>query len=166
MINTLERVRTYSNYLTVVDKLQFNIRRISYYTGALLLITAAEADIDLFHSVGQERRSVFEILAGRLQPKQPKKISNADIVSILQEELQNRKTTISSFLSKNPVKAEGSYYISGYDPMNMIRYNDYILCSRIIKLSREQTDDTLMFMGKTLPEMEEGSLNWVKAYYR
>lgn len=63
-------------------------------------------------------------------------------------------------------KENGDFCISGYDPMNMFRVDNYILCRTFIRLTDESDNEPIMFIGKTLLKMRSESVNQVCSYYR
>jgi len=58
------------------------------------------------------------------------------------------------------------FVICGYDPMNMIKMNDKILCSHFIMLKSKDDDNTVFFQGPVMLNLEKGSANRVLSYIR
>ena len=64
---------------------------------------------------------------------------------------------------KTYVQLKNEYLICGYDPMNMLRYQDYMLCNHFVVLC--QGEEQRMFQGPILLEMVPKTTNLVRAYY-
>lgn len=62
-------------------------------------------------------------------------------------------------------KHEGDFRICGYDPMNMIRQGDDILCSHFIMLMDDSTKKQLFVKGPVMVKLKAESYNQVIEYY-
>lgn len=68
------------------------------------------------------------------------------------------------FLKEHKDIKEGQFYICGYDPMNMIKTDDIILCSHFIMLQNEELMEPFLIQGPVLLHMKKGSTNEVVSY--
>ena len=161
------KVMTYVKLLRDFQAIQLNIRKISYYSGSILLLTANDMNISISHSISKENKTVFRIISQFLSTKLPDDLHYEHRIKTVMEEIKdsNRKE-VEQFLKQNRIKQKGDFYISGYDPMNMIRIDDYILCRTFVRLTDESTNESITFIGKTLLEMGLGSETKVCSYYR
>lgn len=161
------RVKSYMKLLYDFTSDQLNIRHISYYIGTILLLVANDANISIRHSIKEENKPIFEIIAKSLSPKSIEVFHYEEKIKLAMDEIQNsHKKEIEFFLNGAKLKKSGNFYISGYDPMNMIRVDDYILCKTYVRLTDECTREEVIFMGETLLQLYKESSNKVYCYYR
>lgn len=165
-----ERVEKYLSIIESPGELLFDPRRISYYTGALLTLAAKLAGIDLSHGLGAEQRSVFWILADTLdasaQEPDMSGLPDGGISQLLSEFRAAREAMLCGFTAVNRERTDGSYTICGYDPMNMIKSQGRVLCKNFIMLKEDGKGEAQFIGGPVLLELEENSVNRVKAYYK
>ncbi|MGI6239264.1 MAG: hypothetical protein ACOYI5_06525 [Christensenellales bacterium] len=131
-------------------------RRIAYSAGALLLLAAQEHGIDASHPLGAEHRTLAEIMLAQLSPI-PAGIA-PDLRALARETVAARKAECRAFLARatrTPRRAQ----ITGYDPMNMVRAGDLILCRRFVML------DGALIRGPLLLEMQPDSRDQTAALY-
>lgn len=161
------RSARYTEILRSMDAVQVDIRRISYYSGAVLLLTAHDAGIDFSHPIGTTKEVVYDIVTRSLAPVFPKELQpDVRIESLVAEATQTHAQAVEQFLSGNPSKIAGEFYISGYDPMNMIRSGDLVLCKTFVRLTGIVEQTSIPLMGETLLCMVPGSENKASGYYR
>jgi hypothetical protein len=100
---------SHADILKTPNKTQFDIRRVSYFSGALLLLTAIDAGLSPNHSVGCEKRTVFEIIASQLKPSLPI-IAEDDRISELAEEVfKERGGAIEAFFADKPKETREAF---------------------------------------------------------
>lgn len=161
---------TYINSLKTYNELQLNIRRMSYYSGTLLLIVAHELGLPFYHSVKDEKRTLFEILRDVLPTLQYEEVSydRCMIEGFIKEDREKKREIIKSFLEKGNTYQSGDYQIIGYDPMNMFKVDDKIYCKTFIRLAtmNRHEEETLTWMGETVLDVKEGEVNKVEGFYR
>ncbi len=156
-----------NKYISVISKLnetQFDIRMISYYVGAILLLTAYEVGLHIEHSLSNAEIPVSDIICCQLNPTKADNIFENKIGMIMEDVIASRKKAILEADNREMIEVEGKYYISGYDPMNMIRYSDKILCSNFIRLTNSLTGSAKNLFGTTILYMVPGSKNEVFRY--
>ena len=165
-----ERVEKYLSIIRSPGELLFDPRRISYYTGAMLVLAAKLAGISLAHGLGAERRSVFRILARALdayaQEPDMSSLPHRGISQLLSEFRAARAAMFDGFWGARREKTSGSYAICGYDPMNMIKSEGLVLCKNFIMLKEDGKEEARFIGGPVLLELEENSVNRVRAYYK
>ena len=158
---------TYVKLLRDFTEVQLNIRKISYYSGSIILLTANDMNINIAHSISNETKTVFGIISQFFSPKLPDNLYYEHKIKTVMEEIKSlNEKEVEQFLEQKRIKQNGDFYISGYDPMNMFRVDNYILCKTFVRLTDESTNESIMFMGKTLLEMRLESVNQVCSYYR
>lgn len=162
-----EKVMSYVKLLRDFTTDQLNIRKISYYSGVILLLTAYEMNINFTHSISSESRTVFTIISQFLSPKLPEDLHTYDSIEKAMEEIKSfHKKEIEQFLEVKRIRYNGDFYISGYDPMNMFRVYNNILCKTFVILTDERTNESITLLGNTLLEMHLESENKVRSYFR
>lgn len=77
---------------------------------------------------------------------------------------QTRKKQIEAFLAQKPVGKKGDYLICGYDPMNMIRSGEQVLCTHFVILT--SGEETRFLDGPVLLKIKEGSDQEVEEYWK
>lgn len=161
------RVMTYVKLLRDFSAIHLNIRKISYYSGAILLLTARNMNIDIIHSISNENRTVFRIISQFFHPSLPENLHyEHKIKMVMEENRESNMKEIEQFLEDKKLKQNGDFYISGYDPMNMFRLDNYILCKTFVRLTDKSNNESISLIGKTLLEMRLESVNQVSGYYR
>lgn len=94
----------YLDTLQTVDKIFFDIRRLSYFTGAVYRLTRADC--------AKEDSLQTELFEYR----------------------QLKSGQIRAFMEQNPVEIREDCMICGYDPMNMIICGRQVLCTHFVRL--------------------------------
>lgn len=131
-------------------------RRIAYFSGALLLAACREAGLDCFHEVGRESRTLGEIATGQIEGEDAGEAP--DVSEIARTEARRAADRCRAF-RQGARRVEGGGRITGYDPMNMIRSGDLVLCDRFVML------DGALLRGPLLLQMAEGSKDEAAAIY-
>lgn len=164
-----DRIKLYSKYLQEFSPLQLDIRRISYYVGAIFLVISYDLDLKFEHSLSNQSKTVFEIIAENFNYTE---IDNLQLEKDLMEKVINeniayKKGLIDKFMQSTNRKAtSGDFKICGYDPMNMIKLNNKILCKTFIALTNQDSNENITYLGETLLEMQSNTINKVACFYR
>lgn len=164
-----ERMQKYSEYLHNFSPLQLNIRRISYYSGAVFLIAAHDLGISLEHPISKQNKTVFEIVTDSFDCVKidDLHLETTLIEKAINENIAHKTDLIDKFMqSSDRIATKGDFYISGYDPMNMIKIDNKILSKTFISLTDIKTNEKNIYMGETLLEMKGGTVDKVICYYR
>ncbi len=165
----IERINEYSRYLHDFSPLQLNIRRISYYAGAIFLIVAHDLGINFEHLLSGQSKTVFEIVTDSYKciKIDDIQLETKLIEKAVNENIAHKKELIDKFMqSSDRIATSGTFYICGYDPMNMIKLDNNILCKTFVMLANQNTNEKTRLMGETLLNMQEDSINKVICYYR
>ncbi|SHO53253.1 hypothetical protein [Anaerocolumna xylanovorans] len=161
-----ERLEKYRGILGECSFVQFDIRKISYITGAILMLLLSEAGIDIYHKVGKEKRTVWELAAGRLQETEVELEAYSGIEKLLTERKQRQKEQFRTFFRKSREKVTRAGIITGYDPMNMIRYKNLILCTHFVEITFEEDKNSLVIAGPVVVQLKEENGRCISCYYR
>ncbi|MCL2404393.1 MAG: hypothetical protein FWC92_02470 [Defluviitaleaceae bacterium] len=103
----------------------FSVRYMSYFTGAVLCLTLKKLGVDFYHLLGKDS-SLFEV------------ISMTDtIADSFSKYYATKKAKFDDFLAANKNVIVKDAKLTGFDPMNMWRMGDQILCARFVSLDGE-----------------------------
>ncbi len=110
------------------------------------------------------------MISANFEPDLPEDLSKiGDLASMKELVLATRaerENEIEEFIRFFKTLKSGDFTITGYDPMNMLRVKDYILCKTFVRLTDTVTNSAESFMGQTLLEMAPDSENKVVRYFR
>ena len=161
------RIRNFIDNLSVLDNRFFDIRRMSYYSGAMFCIQLAEAKIDFFHDVGSVERPLFSLIAKEAAAVKPGITVDIELIARHIQAINSEKEAkFKEFLSSHHGKVMFDGFICGYDPMNMIKLSDKILCSHFVMLQDMKQGSPEFIQGPVLVNMKPCSINQVSSYVR
>lgn len=148
-----------------MDETLFDIRSLSYSSGAIFCFVARDAGIDILHKIGETEKTVFEIASAGISPKQPEAIADdLTVGEILSAYIARKKLEFDGFHKNHSETVTGNFHICGYDPMNMKKLGDNILCSHFIMLMDECTNEKTFVQGPVMVTLAPGSSNRVLYY--
>lgn len=162
MINKTKYEQILADYIQKLTNdipLLFDIRRISYFTGAVFYLTLEKMNRKLNNDFNE--LTVFEqniLFDGRFFDS----LENPEIQAQYQKIKTNKKTKISKHLESS-LYIEYSAKICGYDPMNMFRSGNLIFCSHFIFL--QSNDDCIKIDGPVIVRLKENSNDMITGYY-
>lgn len=133
-----------------------NTRRMAYFSGALLLAAAREAGLSPFHDVGREARTLGEIILSEVPPEDAGDAPDVSEIARMQMRRARERCVV---FRDSAARIEGRGRITGYDPMNMTRADNLLLCDRFVML------DGKLIEGPLLLEMAAASKNEAAAIY-
>jgi len=144
-----KRLTSHISKLTEPGDLLFNPRLLAYYTGAVLCHALKILNIDFYHELSNER-TLFEILTTTAES------------SILgfNEYINKKREKFDNFIKNHSEVHQADTFIAGYDPMNMIRLDNRILCERFIILNGEYIQGPVMLI------LKEGSFNQIESFIK
>lgn len=161
-----KRMQEYIRVLSEKDSMLFDIRRISYYSGAIFLSVLKDVEIDFYHALDKEVKPVFRLVSENFP-----KISNVEIKldetigRMANEYLKERDKQFQKFFEKEITKIETKGFIRGYDPMNMIKKENMILCTHFVMVQRVEEKEATFIQGPVVVELSENTINEVNCYY-
>lgn len=162
-----KRIENYIKILKKCDSVFFDPRRISYYVGALLMVMLNDVGISLYHNIGTAEKTVFEMVSQKMKLIDEFELDSArNIRDEVDKYIIGKKTKFQEFFTLNPTRNEVDCEICGYDPMNMIKVGNQILCSHFIALKDLKTHESRIIYGPVVIELKDKSLDEVKAYYK
>lgn len=152
----------YLGKLRKESKLLFDVRRISYYTGAVYFLC--------LEKLGLEVRNAFdsEMTAFEQNPVDTCGVEAAlcsyDFIPTCFTELSEEKKRVIREHMEHCAYTECHSLICGYDPMNMFRSGDLIYCKYFVCLN--ENGEIKTFTSATVLQLEEGSNRNVRGYYK
>lgn len=161
------RIENYKRILSKDISKVFDIRRSCYFSGTLFLLLLEELDIPFTHEILGQNQYIFEELADKVGYSS----INIDDIKDLELEryfIEYKKETeknFDDFFNQSFEKYNGDFYICGYDPMNMIKQRDEILCNHFIMLADKLENKKVFLKGPLIVKLENGSSNHVVEYY-
>lgn len=150
-------------------KVLLDVRRCAYDSGCLLMFAARRLGISVFHAIGDESRSLYDLLALKLPQADcppPLNLSREALAPwsrILSEQAAQREALIRAFLQSPHTTTTGSFRICGYDPMNLWRRGDTLYSTSFLCLLN-QDGNTVTLTGRALLQMRCGSPDIAEAY--
>jgi hypothetical protein len=143
------RLEDYISKLINNIDLIFDTRRMAYYSGAILCLTLKLLNIDFYHELSIEK-TLFEII---------NKDSNVFIEDYYKY-MENKKQKFDIFMKNHTELVECDEYICGYDPMNMIRFENKILCNNFVMIGNN------FIKGPVMVILKNGTTNHIESYLR
>ena len=140
--------------------LLFDVRRASYYTGALLALTLSALEPPL--RAAWNEQTLYEQNALPIMPDGTATVPPG-LAQAHRAWMQKKQSAIAAHVASSRFTACEAC-IGGYDPMNMLRVDDLLLCSHFVLL--QTADECLTFSGPTVLRLHPGSARDVVGYYR
>lgn len=132
-----------------------------YDVGMMILLQGEKEGLFLTHTIGEESRSIFELLDGQMKSDTLSVDLPIEAAEREYRKIQSKKEeAIGEFLNKETVTIPGPFTICGYDPMNLHYLNCQFFSSHFIALMNEQGEIS-SFMGPSLLKMNDDSAHQV-----
>lgn len=162
MINEVKYQKKLDEYLEKLEAdipLLFDIRQISYFTGAVFYLTMEKLGHKIRNEFGE--RTVFE--QNRLYTECFHRSGEyPEISKKYQEFVEERRGKIKEHIA-GKTYVEYPAGICGYDPVNMFRVDNLILCKNFICLKNETGSVNLA--GPVVIKLKENSDEEIEGYY-
>lgn len=157
----MDVIKDYVCKLRGQDRLLFDVRRISYYTGALYCLCCDDNNIIVHNDFAGEQtmyeQSPIAFDGSSVEIKHYDFIPN-EYAGMIGE----REKLIAEFIEKWEYTACNAF-ICGYDPMNMFRVGVFIYCKHFICLNMNGTIQNIN--TSVVLRLEENSVQNVVGYY-
>lgn len=143
-----------------------DMRRLAYASGSLVLLALDGAGLSFTHEMGEEKRTVFELVSEGVAPEAPPAPQSGVAEAALEKSRayeSSLEEKFAAFTRLTTQKTEGQFFICGYDPMNMVKQNGNVLCSHFVML-KNAAGETRFLKGPVFLHMKSGSHNEVTAY--
>lgn len=138
-----------------------------YYSGALFGILLSELGLPFYHSVGSTEAPLFVIASEGIPAEKPLiNFGEASMSEVINQYASDKKRRFDEFLSLPYEEVTVDAFICGYDPMNMIKMNDMILCSHFIMLQSYDSDESESIHGPVMIHLKSVTTNEVQSYIK
>lgn len=159
------RLENYLNLLETLSPLLLKPRKISYYTGTMLLLAAKKADLALEHTITGEKATVFELLEEKTGERTAENTTETlscpenepsseqaarTIEKLLAEKTSRQKETLRRFFDGPVQEHTGDFALCGFDPMNMFQLGNYIYGSHFWMLSDLDSGEYITLTGESV----------------
>lgn len=160
-----DRIKRYTDIITTIDDIHFYIRKTSYFTGTLFFIALSNHSYNLNTNLATEATFFTQLTNSYPFDTYNKKIViNKKINNKLNNYHNTKAQKIDEFLNTHHHEEKFYSNIYGYDPMNMIKLNNMILCTNFILLKQIDGDGNMFIKQPVLLKMQAGSERIVKSY--
>lgn len=161
----LARTNAYADKLRLLNGDFFDIRRMLYYSGALFCILLSEAGVDFYHNVNGAELPLFTCICMCSTGEKPDiNFDSSTLFLEIRSSAYRKQCKLDAFLGIHSKRVDGEYEICGYDPMNMTKMGNSILCDNFVILKSENDAAPVFIKGPLLVNLEKGSLNRVISY--
>ncbi len=154
-------VRDYLGKLREESNLLFDVRRISYYVGAVYFLCMEKLGRPVRFEWGSEL-TIFEQNLIDIEGTDAKVVTYDFISENYLKRLEEKETKLKEHMSRAEY-VECNGFICGYDPMNMFRLGDMIYCSHLVFLHIDGEMRTIN--SAVVLKLAEGSNRDVIGYY-
>lgn len=170
-----QRVEDYLDKLTACEPLLLDIRRISYYFGTMLALTAEKAGVGVGHRLEEEKRPLggiieqaLEAVCVEVKPEEAPETIDADSVikKMLEDSIIEKKQKVDSFFSSSRKEVSGDYSICGYDPMNMFLSGKFLYGKHFFMLKDRNSGEVITLNGESVLELVPNSVRQVCGYWK
>lgn len=150
----------YARRLREESALLFDVRRMAYYTGALLALTLAALEPPL-----RAAWNAQTLYAQNALPVAPDSTATATpgLAQAYRAWQQQKQSALAAHIASAGFTACEARIV-GYDPMNMLRVDDLLLCTHFVLL--QAANQRLTLQGPTVLRLRPGSARDVVGYYR
>ncbi len=143
MNNLIRDISNINNYLP--------IRTICYNIGALQLIVAKQLGIEIDHEISVESNPIFSLLSVSFKEKKPYELQNFN-TDFIERYYQKMEEQIQLIL-KSPHEVILCDSITGLDPMNTFKIDDYYFFKYFVRIKCEGTERNMF--GQLLGKLDE-----------
>lgn len=159
-----QRVEDCLRRLEEPGPLLLDARRMSYFTGAALLLAAEAADVPFFHDLAEETRPVYELVRRHLPHAQaPAVPTDGRVRNLIEQQKRRRQERLSGFFRTAEAPVSGDFEIRGYDPMNMFRAGKLLYGSHFWRL-HDRSGGQMLELGEAV--LLSGGGRHVTKYWR
>ncbi len=158
-----DRMGKYISTLEQINENFFHHRRMLYFSGTIFCILLGETGIDLYHQIGETETSLFDLFSGSIREEEfsPDDHDHDILSSLVDQHIKEKKAKFDDFLQLHKEVITEDFVICGYDPVNMLKMDNRILCSHFIMLTNDRHPTPLFLKGPVMLYLEENSHNRV-----
>lgn len=154
-------VNDYLGKLRAESYLLFDVRRISYYVGAIFFLCLEQFGFSINNVFGS-KQTAYEQNSIDITEVTAEVLPYDFILSNYTQFINEKESKIKEHIEHSKY-IESHAFICGYDPMNMFRVGDIVYCSHFVCL--DENGDIKMINSAVALKMAEGSNQKVIGYY-
>jgi hypothetical protein len=131
----------------------------------MLCLCLGQAGLSFQHDIGAAALPLFRLTAIASAAQKP--VMDIDVAlfsASMQRYLADKQRRFDDFFSLPAKKTALDAHICGYDPMNMIKIGNDILCQHFIMLQDRAGGEPLFIAGPVVVHLKDGSIDEVAAY--
>ncbi len=154
-------VNDYLGKLSAESYLLFDVRRISYYIGAIFILCLEQFGFSI-NNVCSSKQTAYEQNSIDITGVTAEVLPYNFILSNYEQFMNEKESKIKEHIEHSKY-IESHAFICGYDPMNMFRVGDIVYCSHFVCL--DENGDIKKINSAVALRMAEGSNQKVIGYY-
>lgn len=104
------------------------IRMHSYHVGALLLLILDNNGIGFYHEIGKTTETIYEMIGKNTLYTDLQIIEKQEIIDLINKYYEKVSKNIKTILYNHTTKIEGNFKLLGIDPLNTVKYDNYLHC--------------------------------------
>lgn len=160
-----EKMKMFVQYITAINQDFFDIRRMLYYSGTLFCIVLTQVGKEIYHKIKGCEQTLFEMISKDISVKAipAAKAIDPELEKIVQKHKEEKEQTFADFLQQHTNKVTGEFQICGYDPMNMVKLRNMLLCTHFLMLKRVE-EKPMFLQGPLIVVLQEGTVDRVCEY--
>jgi hypothetical protein len=156
------------NRITTINENFFDVRRMAYYTGALICLLADELSIDCKRAIEPDLQYNYDLITEKYSVETNMVIEldeNIEIHGLIDERnIRIRELVDEIMASSNVEIIEGEFSVRGYDPMNMMRSDHFVYHKHFLGI--QQDCETDFIMGPIVIETNGKDFSKFSRYYK
>jgi hypothetical protein len=156
------------SWIATINENFLDIRRTSYYTGALICIVADDLHIDYKKKLEPNLKSNYDLMTENFILRLDHEVEISEFIKIqemIDERNKSIKGKVNEIMSHHNVGIfKGDFYIRGYDPMNMRRYEKYVYHKHFLGI--HENGKTEFVMGEIVTETDGIDFSRFSTYYK
>ncbi len=161
------KINDYIEILQSFNEYFFEIRRMLYYSGVVSCIVLNDIHKNFYHKIGDTELSLFSIILRDVTEEKPIiNIDMAKIFDVIDKYLINKNKTFDDFILTHSDTISCKGYICGYDPMNMSRLDDMLLCTKFVMIKSDVENSPIFIQGPVLINLVSGTIREVISYIK
>lgn len=163
-----KRVNDYKNNLLYNSELLFDVRRMAYYSGTLFLILLDDLKINVVKKITGQNKTIFEEVSKKVNLEMKNNATNGEMEfeSKYLNFVTKRKEKFKKYFAQDYKTVDTDATIVGYDPMNMTKENNLILCSNFIILADNHSLKKDFIQGPVVVKLKKDTTDHVEEYYQ
>lgn len=154
-------INDYLGKLKAESNLLFDVRRSSYYTGAIFFLCLEQFGFPINNAFDSEKTAYEQSIVSIATRKA--EIFTYAFIAEYYEQLRQEKRTMVEEHVKRARYVKSDAFICGYDPMNMFRVDDIVFCRHFVFIN--ENGEVKAIHSAVALQLTEGSGRRIAGYY-